>query len=125
MLCCSSLLKAVMHTIAQKGSLNSESDIEATLKYLHCQLAQQFGAFQNRDSMIILTTRYRYIIQALSTKGSSNIALLGSGSTGLELHHRKKKNFRMKFIILILRFILPCKSECQPIFQNSFQIFKI
>ena len=24
-----------------------------------------------------------------------------------------------------LRFILPCKSECQPIFQNSFQIFKI
>ena len=24
-----------------------------------------------------------------------------------------------------LRFILPCKSECQPIFQNSFQIFQI
>ena len=23
-----------------------------------------------------------------------------------------------------LRFILPCKFECQPIFQNSFQIFK-
>ena len=25
----------------------------------------------------------------------------------------------------ILRFILPCKSECQPIFQNSIQIFQI
>ena len=24
-----------------------------------------------------------------------------------------------------LRFILPCKSECQPIYQNSFQIFQI
>ena len=26
---------------------------------------------------------------------------------------------------LILRFIFPCKSECQPIFQNKFQIFWI
>ena len=27
--------------------------------------------------------------------------------------------------LAILRFILPCKSECQLIFQNSFQIFQI
>ena len=37
----------------------------------------------------------------------------------------KSKNLKTQFSLFILRFILPCKYECQPTFQNSFQIFPI